>query len=510
MKVYDIVYTYDYYNHMGLTTKYSIDDALDAYQTYPENLSVMNRLAYCYYFMDDYFNSLTYVMKALNIEKSDQWADEYYYTLKLSGDIYRSLGIHQSSIYYYMEALKYPGHQDLERKRCDVYRHISMIYKEIHSLDLAMDYANESLQLAITLDDEKLIGNAHLSLGRVCFNCEDYDGSLEHSIKAVDRFKNLEYKKGLVLVYHEIAAVYHKQGNHQLVKDFYERALMIANDIRYTAGIIFSDYLLGKWLFNQGDADQALFILEEALNMSRRCNMQRHKVKIYYALSDVYAYKGDFELAYTTYKTGTELKEHVRAESNKERIYKIQNEFNLYVKDEELKKFKEEKKNLEMRNQQLNKEMQLDPLTALLNRRGLKRSIGKFGYNGTHIIVLADIDDFKIINDKYGHPAGDIILKDLSRILRRHSEKSFFVSRWGGEEFLVVLTNTTMDEAVEYTTKIKNLIEDHVSAVDGLELSVTMTFGVAPLVESFETSIQLADQRLYEGKRNGKNRIIYA
>lgn len=504
----EVMYDYQYYVKYELSAKYHLDEALQVSHQHKDKLSCMNMVAHCYYYLNDYFNALDYVLKAHQLDESKRNSDEYYYTLKLAGDIYNKLSIYDSAVYYYLEALKELGTSDVQRKQCDMLRHLANVYMEMHSTDLAMDYAVEALQLAELLHDERLIGDANLTLCQLAGQRKLYEKAHKYGVKSVEMYEAINDEKGLVLIYLEIASLYSKDNSNELSKRFYEKALMLSTEINYNSGIIFSNFLLGRLLYKEGHKRRALFILEEALAYSRRYNIQKYKVDLYYLLSEVYANAGDYELAYNSYKTGTELKEHMTADANKERIYRLQNDYNLYRKEQEINEYIEVNQNLVRRNEKLAKEVHMDVLTMLLNRRGMKRHVNHLK-EGNHLLVLSDIDDFKGINDQYGHPCGDILLKEIANILKRMTPEGAYVARWGGEEFLFLLPNMSLEEGVIFTDQVRQEVATNRFCGQERCISITMTFGLAELTNDFEQSIHLADERLYDGKRQGKNLVIY-
>lgn len=503
------VYNYDYYSYLERVTKRQLEDQLEAYELYKENISIINQLACTYYYMHDYFNALDYVMKIHNLSEHGRNKEEYYFTLKLTGDIYRKLNINESSIHYYMEALKHITDIDAKRKRCHLNRLISMVYTKIRALEMATDYAVESLQLSELIMDNKLIGDANFALCKIHTLRRQYEKALKFGIKSVEMFKSVKADKGLTLVYLEIANIYANENDQILAKNFYERALMLSTEVNYSEGMIFGNYLLGKLLFKQGYKERALIIVEDAISVSRKNNANDIKADLYYLISDIYAANKEFELAYSALKTGMEIHQHLIAEHNKEKIYKLQNDYNLYIKNKELKQYMEQNSSLEKLNRQLSEEVQHDALTNLLNRRGLRRSIQNLAFEGNHIIILGDIDDFKRVNDECGHPCGDMLLLEISKVLRDSCKSHYRVARWGGEEFLLVLPSTTMESAIEFTSIVMEKVENILITHENRQFNVTMTFGLAAMIGDFETSIHLADQRLYYGKRNGKNQVVY-
>lgn len=158
-----------------------------------------------------------------------------------------------------------------------------------------------------------------------------------------------------------------------------------------------------------------------------------------------------------------------------------------------------------------------DPLTGLKNRRGfdvvLSSQVAACRSGGQPLsLILADIDHFKAINDRYGHPAGDDVLKWFSRILSGNVKGRDTVARYGGEEFAVILPATPLENACKVAAHIKAQLEQQVWQKPGAPntmLRVTASFGVAELTDGEGTSglVARADSRLYEAKSGGRNRV---
>lgn len=124
-------------------------------------------------------------------------------------------------------------------------------------------------------------------------------------------------------------------------------------------------------------------------------------------------------------------------------------------------------------------------------------------------LIMCDIDYFKKINDNYGHPTGDEVLKEVAEILRKSVRGSDAVIRWGGEEFMVLLKDCTQASAVELAERIRTRVEHHQQATVG---QVTISLGLATL-ENKETLKQLisrCDEALYDAKHAGRNRLSIA
>lgn len=170
-------------------------------------------------------------------------------------------------------------------------------------------------------------------------------------------------------------------------------------------------------------------------------------------------------------------------------------------------------------NSKLNYISSHDPLTELLNRRSFSnqvsekmRIIGESKKIAT--LILIDVDHFKHVNDKFGHPVGDIVLKEVSNIIIKHIKTTDLATRWGGEEFLVFLFQTSINEAYALAENIRLEIQNKVIEVDKFQIQITASFGISLLKDnfsnSFDTSFKAADVALYKAKNQGRNQIVIA
>lgn len=173
---------------------------------------------------------------------------------------------------------------------------------------------------------------------------------------------------------------------------------------------------------------------------------------------------------------------------------------------------------IEAKNRLLQELALTDSLTNLPNRRAIedwatRQLNGAARYGFSFWIVLADLDHFKTINDKYGHEAGDTVLKRIGEILKTHSRKSEICGRVGGEEFLFSLCYITEDNVKSVIDRVRGDIEAAKFPFDE-NLSVTASFGAAGFegkrAPELSELVSQADAALYAAKRDGRNRVEFA
>ena len=168
-------------------------------------------------------------------------------------------------------------------------------------------------------------------------------------------------------------------------------------------------------------------------------------------------------------------------------------------------------------NQRLRHMSQTDALTGLDNRRHIETRIEEMFEHAKRLgepfsCVMVDLDKFKSVNDEYGHQAGDAVLRQLAKILKHEVREIDHAGRYGGEEFILLLTGTVLDAAVTFAERVRKAIESHTFTFDNGAIQRTASFGVAawphPKITSCDGLVRAADDALYVAKETGRNRVI--
>lgn len=169
---------------------------------------------------------------------------------------------------------------------------------------------------------------------------------------------------------------------------------------------------------------------------------------------------------------------------------------------------------LAQKNSQLDEMANKDPLTKLYNRRYMDGKIQEklelLSTNGKiFCMILGDIDDFKKVNDTYGHEVGDAVLVAISKCMVDDLRDTDFVCRWGGEEFMIVIDGNHKI-GMDLAERIRKKVEKLEVPAGTKNISVTMTYGVSESIPGWAVDklVKVADDNLYKGKMNGKNQVV--
>lgn len=148
-----------------------------------------------------------------------------------------------------------------------------------------------------------------------------------------------------------------------------------------------------------------------------------------------------------------------------------------------------------------------DELTGLLNRRGFEAELSRAlararRMNETGLLVMCDLNHFKAINDTYGHPAGDAILRAVGRLLKRNTRESDYVARVGGDEFAVIMTHASLAQSERLAQKLSSLVNGLAVSVQDRDIAVSAGFGMTTYDRTSQpdTLKFFADQNLYRNK----------
>jgi len=251
-----------------------------------------------------------------------------------------------------------------------------------------------------------------------------------------------------------------------------------------------------------------LLVKDEKIHYANKCFLEYGKYRHLNALV-----KSNFKLYEHYEKTKYSSYEEFSSYANKNKIFvqlendtfvvessNIDDEYILFTLYKVTCMYNEQKK--------LQEKIQIDTLTSTFRKKYFDAQLEQHIDEGEAFgLIVIDIDDFKHINDTYGHQIGDSVLKEFALLLKKNIRKDDILARWGGEEFLLILQSDNRESVVRKAETLRKIIEAH--TFKGIK-HLTASFGVAwSYPEDDSNSLLLrADKALYEAKSGGKNRVV--
>jgi|GEM_PF-1537744 len=440
---------------------------------------------------------------------------------------------------------------------------IGNLYNTLGDLEEARDYHLRALERFEAADWPMGIAGTSINLGSVWGKIAeqaDRAGDSEQArraneqlrdsnLRALDIFRGMDNQRGIAYASNNIATALDRLDQPEEALSYHQVALDLRREIGDRFGEIQSLSTLADSHITLGNLDQAEQLLDEADallpddNLSLTLELAERRVR----LAET---RADYRQALIHQREITALRSAMAEEESRVRVERLRETFDAEQREITIQSLQNEATVAELRAQrqalisqvsiatvavliiliamlfsryrmkarasaELKKAAQTDPLTGLANRRFMREQIESgmrsARENGdTFSLIMADIDDFKPINDSFGHEAGDHALNHIAGILTNQLKGRDLVSRWGGEEFLIYLPQTRQSDAALVAHILKKATEAEPPLINGKECPISMTFGVVQYLkgESLDDCIGRADAAMYQGKREGKNQIV--
>lgn len=346
------------------------------------------------------------------------------------------------------------------------------------------------------------------------------------------RIKVASLSDGLIITVADVTAIRQAEAESAGNKHFIGKLTGALSEFIYVlnvsdAGISFQNRdFMSQLGYPSDDSGCGLSMLPSLLHTQDQASFYHHTQdaiagrddEVFEITCRIIAAKGDwkwFQIRTTVYQRDEDQQPIQLLRTIRDVSAQLQTEIELRDIVKELRvtqiELRERQAQLQQLNQQLASLATTDGLTSLYNFRAFHEKLAEETrrakrYLQPLAVVMADIDNFKIYNDRFGHPAGDERLRYFARILREGSRNSDYIARYGGEEFAMILSNTTAAGAAAYAQGIIDRLR-----ADPDSKGITASFGCVELEITDETKddlVRRADECLYAAKRQGKNRFV--
>ncbi len=517
-----------------------------------------------YYNLNQYSNALEFLNQALEIYVSDDDKPNMGRCYNNIGNIYNKLSIFNKAMEYHILSLELEEGLDNKEGIISSLNNIGNVLRNIDKFDQALDYYQKALNTSYEINDKKSLSITLNNIGNIYLSKENFENALKFYNRSLVLKKELNDNFGIATTYNNIGIA--NQGLRSTAKalENYNISLEMMKKLNDGNGIASAYFHIGITYYEKNVETKASYNLEKALAYAQNYDNKQIMISCYKILAEIYKNQRNYLKAYTAMKLYAQIKDDLVTVQTQKAVAELQISYETEKKEKEIELLKtnasiikyQSKENemfmvilvivliavavlgfffyfqfrqkansnetIEEQNLKLteayNKMEDLaktDMLTGLSNRRDMyqkiKHETDRFERNEKpFIILMGDIDNFKKINDTYGHDAGDHVLTSISSLMLSFMRKQDIVGRWGGEEFLLLLPETDMAGGKKIAEKLRLRIKNESIEYKGHILNVTITIGISVYdrVRDVNESIKEADKAMYFGKIRNKNCIV--
>jgi len=517
-----------------------------------------------FYNLNQYSNALEYLKLASKIYDKEDDKPNVARCYNNIGNIYNKLSIFNEAMEYHLLSLKLEEELDEKEGIISSLNNIGNVLKNIDEFDQALEYYQKALNLSYEISNNKSIAVALNNIGNIYLSQENFEYALSFHNRSLVIKKELKDNFGIATSYNNIGISYQGLGSTAKALENYNISLNMMKKLKDGNGIALSYFHIGITYFEKKNEKKASDNLEKALAYAQNYDNKQIMSSCYKILAEIYSKQKDFLKAYTAIMLYTQMKDELVSAQTQKTVAELQIRYETEKKEKEIELLKtnasitdyqskvdemfivflviilivvavmgfffyfqfrqkaNSNKTIEEQNAKLleayikmEELAKTDALTGLSNRHDMYQKIkyetDRFERNEKPFtILMGDIDNFKKINDTYGHDAGDHVLTSVAALMTSTMRKQDIASRWGGEEFLILLPETDLEGGKKIAEILRDTIKKESIQYKNHNLNVTITIGLSVYnrVRDVNESIKEADKAMYLGKIRTKNCVV--
>lgn len=439
------------------------------------------------------------------------------------GFLHYSLGDYASAQQAYLRSMEFSP--DISPQlESQALNNIAINYIELGDFNNAQDYLLRGLALARACQEALSIAAILDSLAELHLRMRDLPKALAYAQESVNlaRAEKLDFdiSQGMSLI--TLGKIYLARQDYMQAVNCFKDAATISSEVTLNCRIATALYMLGVTFRCQGELHKATIVLDYVLNLTQALGTRPLQADCLGELAQSHKALGNYQQALEYYEQFHKIKESIFNECTHTR-------FKMLQIVHQVEKARKEAELYQLRNVELQREIEQreraqaaledlatkDPLTGLFNRRhffnlATKQLTQAISYQRPLSVILLDIDHFKQVNDTYGHRAGDQALQSVAEQIRRAMRVTDIVSRYGGDEFIILLPETDGEEVIQMAERLRLRIEAQGLITSISPVRITISFGVAALepdIQDLDQLLDYADQALYIAKQLGRNNV---
>lgn len=466
-----------------------------------------------------------------------------YQALRVIANNFESIGDYQTALQSYQEYLTIlPSRVDPS----GVYNDAGLLLMTLGQIDQAIEYLNIALKIRHENNSQLELAQSHHSMGKILLAAKNYDSAVHHFTQAKTILTQYQHSYGLTYTLLGLGKASHFQGHYsesyKLLLEALELASIQGND--QLRGEIY--LTLSSSLQDQGKYISADNFAQKAHLLGQKIGSVGLSASSLKALASIAESQKNYQQALAFYKEYTLSELSKRTLQHQSAYIALDSTQKEYQQQANQLKSIETNNHLLAKIDQLNalntiyliaitllcsvmtvyiwkikqraRKAEMDYLTGALNRAAAIREIKSVAkltsQEQKHLLILLDLDDFKSINDRYGHPTGDTALAHVADIINSHLHEGDIFGRLGGEEFVVIVREVDELDVLEKVESLHQAISQTPFEAENKEkVNVTATFSyltTSKSLDDFDELYSILDQALYQAKQSGKNCIIDA
>jgi diguanylate cyclase (GGDEF)-like protein len=476
---------------------------------------------------------LDHSYKALELFEDLQEPDGRVRALNMIGIAYFYNSEYEQALGNLLEAQSILGvHKDNYLLSC-VCNNIAEVMRELMKFDESLEYYCRALMLSREANSRLNIASILGNIGEVYLLQDKREEALEYFKESYNILLDEKDNISLAELENKLGKLYLMNDNHSEAEGYFNSALnrMVSTDNKFYE----IDVLLNlAQLMREKDKNATLYYLERAMQIAENINAKKKLSNVYKALSEYFESIYEFKDAIMFYKRYHHMENEISVSVIGNKFEALKLEFDHYYDkhnyleaqmlntrlEMEILRQKSELEKIQKINKLLEEEVYLDELTGISNRRYLNNRLQRIWESSEDkdqaiTLFMIDIDHFKKYNDCWGHIEGDQCLKKVADCINKIqlSQNDVF-GRYGGEEFLYLSLNRTLEEAKELGDMIRAAIDEMSLGYKHNEMQRTLTIsigGVCKKISKFNNVyeiIQTADRELYHAKASGRNKVM--
>lgn len=513
----------------------------------------------------NYAASLDYIIRALKIHEKLDNPNKRAELLGLAGSIYRQLNRYETSLEYIYEALKMYRELNNTAKVADSLNQMGLLYNRLKKYDEAYKLYEEAVQLPSGQVRKITLGMIYREISAYKKRKGEYERAMASVLKAHDIFIQINDLDKATKTARIIGDIYYETAEYDKAIEQFGIALALAEKTENLSNRVRITILLG-YAYQRLGLELAHVKFKEALELAKDSTLYNDKASIFRQLMRIEQSNGRYATALEYSQELLKVREIISEKTEANKVAKAKAALDSHITENELATLREKVRFDELAMAKQNDEIEIaqqanqiseleleknryanilliamlilfglfgiyvsrifilskrrnveldylathDSLTDCFNRRGLFEIIERAPDNAAKPInysfIMADIDNFKTVNDGNGHDVGDQVLKNVAIILQRCVRKNDVVARYGGEEFCIAAA----DISIEKVERIAETMRKKIQEACFENISVTCSFGIASKDSSDDSPMNLiskADEALYYSKANGRNQV---